>query len=61
MLDINKNNLSQLTEKLVKKQCTLMSIIAMLGLLAGIICIINPFSSGVVVSVFLGVVFLLVQ
>ncbi|HEK2728627.1 TPA: HdeD family acid-resistance protein [Proteus mirabilis] len=57
MLDINKNNLSQLTEKLVKKQCTLMSIIAMLGLLAGIICIINPFSSGVVVSVFLGVVF----
>ena len=56
MLDINKNNLSQLTEKLVKKQCTLMSIIAMLGLLAGIICIINPFSSGVVVSVFLGVV-----
>ncbi len=57
MLDINKNNLSQLTEKLVKKQCTLMSIIAMLGLLAGIICIINPFSSGVVVSVFLCVVF----
>lgn len=57
MLDINKNNLSQLTEELVKKQCTLMSIIAVLGLLAGIICIINPFSSGVVVSVFLGIVF----
>ncbi|EST58400.1 acid-resistance membrane protein [Proteus hauseri ZMd44] len=57
MLDINKNNLSQLTEKLVKKQCTLMTIIATLGFIAGFICIINPLSSGIVISVLLGVVF----
>ncbi|WP_244313520.1 DUF308 domain-containing protein [Proteus columbae] len=57
MLDINKNNLSQLTEKLVKKQCTLMTVIATLGFIAGFICIINPLSSGIVISVLLGVVF----
>lgn len=57
MLDINKNNLSQLTEQRVKKQCTLMTVIAILGFIAGIICIINPLSSGVVISVLLGVVF----
>ncbi|QIG05660.1 HdeD family acid-resistance protein [Proteus sp. ZN5] len=57
MLDINKNNLSQLTEKLVKKQCTLMTVIAILGFIAGFICIINPLSSGIVISVLLGVVF----
>ncbi|NHW59014.1 acid-resistance protein, partial [Escherichia coli] len=56
MLDINKNNLSQLTEKLVKKQCTLMTVIATLGFIAGFICIINPLSSGIVISVLLGVV-----
>ena len=58
MLDINKNNLSQLTEKLVKKQCTLMNVIAVLGLIAGIICIINPLSSGIVISVLLGIIFI---
>lgn len=57
MLDINKNNLSQLTEKLVKKQCTFMTVIAILGIIAGIICIINPLTSGAVISVMLGVVF----
>lgn len=57
MLDINKNNLSQLTEKVIKKQCTLMNVIAVLGIIAGIICIINPLSSGVVLSVILGIVF----
>ncbi|ATN00100.1 MULTISPECIES: HdeD family acid-resistance protein [Proteus] len=57
MLDINKNNLSQLTEKLVKRQCTLMTVIAILGFIAGFICIINPLSSGIVISVLLGVVF----
>ncbi|MCK9782058.1 MULTISPECIES: HdeD family acid-resistance protein [Enterobacterales] len=57
MLDINKNNLSQLTEQRVKKQCTLMTVIAILGFIAGIICIINPLSSGVIISVLLGVVF----
>ncbi|OAT46030.1 putative membrane protein [Proteus hauseri ATCC 700826] len=57
MLDINKNNLSQLTENLVKKQCIFMNIIAVLGFIAGIICIINPLSSGVVISILLGVIF----
>ncbi|MEQ4922999.1 HdeD family acid-resistance protein [Proteus hauseri] len=57
MLDINKNNLPQLTEKLVKKQCTFMNVIAILGFIAGIICIINPLSSGIVISISLGLIF----
>lgn len=57
MLDINKNNLSQFTEKLVKKQCTFMNVVTILGFIAGIICIINPISSGVAVSIILGVIF----
>jgi len=59
MLNIDRKKLLDLNSDFIKKQRTLLIIIAFLLLVGGIFCLVNPFASGVALSVIVGVFFLL--
>lgn len=59
MLNINHNQLLSLQSNFLKKQRTPLLITAVLLLFGGILCLINPFASGVALSVVMGAFFLL--
>lgn len=59
MLNIDRKKLLDLNADFMKKQRTLLIIIAFLLLLGGIFCLFNPFASGVALSAFVGVLFIL--
>lgn len=59
MLNIDRNQLLSIQDNFLKKQRTPLLITAGLLLLGGILCLINPFASGVVLSVVIGAFFLL--
>lgn len=59
MLNIDRKYLMSLDENTLKKQRIIMRIIAILLLLGGIFCLINPLASSVVLSKIIGVLLLL--
>ncbi|CNI74457.1 HdeD family acid-resistance protein [Yersinia mollaretii] len=59
MLNIDRKYLMNLDESALKKQRWIMQIIAILLLLGGIFCLINPLASGVVLSKIIGILLLL--
>ena len=59
MLNIDRNNLLKLDPNFIKRQRTLMLIVAFLLLLGGIFCLINPFASGAALSAVIGFFFIL--
>lgn len=59
MLNIDRKKLLNLDPDFIKKQRTLMLIVAFLLLLGGIFCLINPFASGAMLSTLVGFLFIL--
>ncbi|WP_156294298.1 HdeD family acid-resistance protein [Serratia oryzae] len=59
MLNIDRTHLLSLQENILKKQRVPLLITAALLLLGGILCLLNPFASGVALSVMIGVFLLL--
>ena len=59
MLNIDRKYLMSLDESTLKKQRIIMRVIAILLLLGGIFCLINPLASSVVLSKIIGVLLLL--
>lgn len=59
MLNIDRKFLLNLDEKALKKQRIFMLIIAILLLLGGIFCLINPLASGAALSMVIGILLLL--
>lgn len=59
MLSIDREHITNIDEKTLKKQQLIMRIIAVLLLLGGIFCLINPLASGAVLSTIIGILLLL--
>ena len=59
MLNIDRKKLLNLDPDFIKKQRTLMLIVAFLLLLGGIFCLVNPFASGAALSTLIGFLFIL--
>lgn len=59
MLNIDRKSLLNIDEGTLKKQRLMMRVIAILLLLGGIFCLINPLTSGVVLSKIIGALLLL--
>ncbi|CNH00901.1 acid-resistance membrane protein [Yersinia thracica] len=59
MLNIDRKYLISVDEKTLKKQQLIMRIIAVLLLLGGIFCLMNPLASGAVLSTIIGILLLL--
>ncbi|EEP92213.1 HdeD family acid-resistance protein [Yersinia kristensenii] len=59
MLNIDRKYLISVDEKTLKKQQLIMRVIAVLLLLGGIFCLINPLASGAVLSTIIGILLLL--
>lgn len=59
MLNIDSKKLLNLDPDFIKKQRTLMLIVAFFLLLGGIFCLINPFASGAALSTLVGFLFIL--
>ena len=59
MLNIDRKKLLNLDPDFIKKQRTLMLVVAFLLLLGGIFCLINPFASGAALSTLVGFLFIL--
>ncbi len=59
MLNINRDYLMKLDLGALKKQRTMMYVIAVLLLLGGLFCLANPFISGAVVSTIIGILFVM--
>lgn len=59
MLNIDRKKLLNLDPDFIKKQRTLLLVVAFLLLLGGIFCLINPFASGAALSTLVGMLFIL--
>ncbi len=59
MLNINREKLSNLASGDIKKQRNLITVLGVLLLLGGIVCLLNPITSGIVVSAVVGVLLIL--
>ncbi len=59
MLNIDQKYLTNLDESALKKQRIFMRIVAVLLLLGGIFCLINPLASGAALSMVIGILLLL--
>lgn len=59
MLNIDRKYLISVDEKTLKKQQLIMRVIAVLLLLGGIFCLMNPLASGAVLSTIIGILLLL--
>ncbi|MBW7982770.1 HdeD family acid-resistance protein [Enterobacillus tribolii] len=59
MLNIDRSRLSRLDPGLLRKQRTTLLVLSLLLLLGGIFCLINPLASGAVLSIVVGILFLL--
>ena len=59
MLNIDRKKILNLDPDFIKKQRTLMLIVAFLLLAGGIFCLINPFASGAALSTLVGFLFIL--
>ncbi|HHH2123132.1 TPA: DUF308 domain-containing protein, partial [Yersinia enterocolitica] len=59
MLNIDRKYLLNIDEGTLKKQRLIMRVIAILLLLGGIFCLINPLASGAALSMIIGILLLL--
>ncbi|MER8149701.1 DUF308 domain-containing protein, partial [Acinetobacter baumannii] len=59
MLNINREKLLSLASGDMKKQRNTLIVLAVLLLLGGIVCLLNPMASGIVVSAIVGVLLIL--
>lgn len=59
MLNLDRNNLPLLSAEILKKQRTLLLIIAFLLLVGGILCLVTPFASGATLSITIGILLIL--
>lgn len=59
MLNIDRKYLLSIDEGTLKKQRLIMRVIAILLLLGGIFCLINPLASGAALSMIIGILLLL--